>query len=116
MSGKGHFKETTILDNTEGTVLTTDAVLEAHSIKINPSEFVHGGAPKITAWKSGGLGAIVVLLWEKVNGNWGQVFKDGAAVELSATNPQEAFQAYGTYGVSKADATTGVDVTVTKIR
>ena len=115
-TGKGHFAQHLLIASTEGTTGVTDALLESHSFSIKPSDFTGSALPKISAWKSGGLGAIVILIWEKVGNQWNQVFKDGAAAELSATNPQEAITSYGTYAVSKLSATTGVEVTVTQVR
>lgn len=115
MSGKGNFSQEVIITNTEGVCDVTAADLEAHSFRLTPADWTGGAAPKVSAWKSGGLGAITITLWEKVNDNWNQVFKDGAALELGATNPQEALLSYGMYAVGKASATTGVEVVVTRI-
>ena len=112
----GHFAQHKLIATTEGTTGVTDALLEGHSFTIKPGDFTGSALPKISAWKSAGLGAIVILIWEKVGNQWNQVFKDGSAAQLSATNPQEAITSYGTYAVSKADATTGVEVTVTQVR
>ena len=116
-TGKGHFAQHRLIATTEGTIDGTSATeLEAHSFSIKPSDFTGSALPKVSAWKSGGLGAITVTIWEKVGNQWNQVFKDGAAAELSATNPQEAITSYGTYAVAKASATTGVEATVTQVR
>jgi len=115
MSSKGHFAQHIKIATTEATVGTTDAILEAHAFTLKPTDFIGSGFPKVSAWKSGGLGAITITLWEKVGGNWNQVFKDGSAFELSATVPQDAITSYGRYAVAKADATTGVEVTVTQV-
>ena len=117
MSGKGHFAQHRLIDTTEGTIDgTSAAALEAHSFTIKPADFTGSAMPKVSAWKSGGLGAITITIWEKVGNNWNQVFKDASAAELSATNPQEAITSYGTYAVAKAAATTGAEVTVTQVR
>jgi hypothetical protein len=115
MSSGGHFKQHLKIEPTEGTVDVTDTVLEAHAFTLLPGDFVGSSYPKVSAYKSGGLGAIVITLYEKIGGVWNQVFKDGAALELSATNPQESIVSYGRYAVGKASATTGVSVFVTQV-
>ena len=113
----GHYTQHRLITTTEETIDgTSAAALNAHSFTLKPRDFSGNSLPKISAWKSGGLGAITITLYEKVGENWNQVFKDGAAFELSATVPQESILAYGTYAVAKASATTGVEVIVTQVR
>jgi hypothetical protein len=114
MSSKGHAKQDIVINTTEATLATSSASLQAHQFIVTPNDFTGGGLPKVSAWKSGGLGAIVITLWERVGDNWNQVFKAASAVELSATNPQEALTSYGTYALAKASAVTGVECTTTK--
>jgi hypothetical protein len=109
-----HYRQIKILDATEGTTGTTAANLEAHSFTLVTEDFPGAALPKISAVNIGA--APPVLLWERVGNTWVQVFKNDLAVELDAANPQEAINSYGTYAVSKASATTGVDVYVTRIR
>lgn len=116
MAGKGHTNQIRIMTTAEAIVGTTDSNLEAHRFVIGPSDFVGSAFPKVSAWKNAGLGAITVTIWEKVLDNWNQVYKDGAVSELTATNPQESIVSYGVYSVAKASATTGVEVTVTRVR
>jgi len=112
----GHFAQHILIESTDGTIATSDAVLEAHSFTLKPRDFAGNALPKISAYKSGGLGAITITLWEKLGTSWNQVYKDGSAFELSATNPQDSILSYGTYAVAKASATTGAVVTVTQVR
>jgi hypothetical protein len=102
----------TAAETTEAGV--TDAALELHAFTLNTEDFPGAALPRVTL--TGTIGAIVVLLWEFVDGTWGQVFESGAAVTLSATNPQETIRSYGRYAVSKALATTGSKTVVTKAR
>lgn len=108
-----HFRQIKLIDTAEGTTGTTAAQLEEHSFTLISNDFPGSGLPKISAT---GIGATTILLWEKVAGTWVQVFKNDLAVELDSANPQEAINSYGTYAVSKASATTGVEVFVTRIR
>jgi hypothetical protein len=60
---------------------------------------------------SGVTGAKTVSLWKLTAGVWVAVYDgSGVAVQLTATNPQEAILSEGTYGVSTSD--TGVVVTI----
>lgn len=112
-----NFAQHLLIDATEGIVDGTVAAdLNTHSFTLKGRDFAGGMYPKVSAWKSGGLGAITITLYERVGNNWNQVFKDGAALELSATAPQEAIVSPGTYAVAKASATTGVEVTITQVR
>ena len=104
----------TVITSTEAVVGVTDAILEAHSFILNTNDFPGSGLPKVSM--AGTLGAIVVLLWEKVEDSWVQVYDADGAVALSATRPQATIYAYGRYAVSKALATTGSITVVTKAR
>ena len=103
-----------LITSAEAAVGVTDAILEAHSFRLSTCDFPGSGFPKVSM--SGTIGAIEVLLWEKIGDDWSQVFDAGAAVTLSATKPQVALQSYGMYAVSKAAATTGSQTVVTKAR
>lgn len=102
----------TAAETTEAGV--TDAALDLHAFTLNTEDFPGAALPKVTL--TGTIGAIEVLLWEFVDGTWGQVFEDGAVVTLSATKPQTTVNSYGRYAVSKAAATTGSKTVVTKAR
>jgi hypothetical protein len=110
-----HYRQIRVMTAAEGTVGTTDAILEAHSFTISPQDFPNNGLPKVSAADIVGT-AIEIKLWEKVSGIWNPVFEDGAELLLTATKPQTSINSYGTYAVSKAAATTGVTTIVTRIR
>ena len=104
-----------LIASDEGIVGVTDAILEAHSFRLETTDFPGAALPKLSC--AGVVGtAIEVLLWENVAGVWEQVFEDGVEVILSATVPQVSLRSYGKYAVSKALATTGTITAVTKAR
>jgi len=108
-----HYRQIKLIDTAEGTTGTTAANLDAHSFTLVTDDFPGAALPKISATN---IGDTTILLWERVANTWVQVFKNDLAVELDAANPQEAINSYGTYAVSKASATTGIEVYVTRIR
>jgi len=116
MSSNGQFVQHKKISTTEATIGTTASALNAHMFTLKPADFASGALPRVSAWKSAGLGAIVITIWERVGNNWNQLYSGGAAATLTATTPQYIFTSYGTYAVAKASATTGVEVTVTQVR
>jgi len=84
--------------------------LKLHSFVIAGMHFRNGSLPHFAA--SGITGVETVNLWKMTAGTWVKVFDGaGAAVQLTATNPQESLYSEGVYGVTKS-AGTGIVVTV----
>jgi len=81
-----------------------------YSFSIGSMHFWNNQIPHIAS--SGITGAETVNLWKLTAGTWVKVFDgEGNAVQLTATNPQEALFSEGVYGVTKTSGT-GIQVCV----